>query len=129
MYISLLQLLLHKTQQHGTSPEEEKKAIKSKRNGQTARETEERERESEKKAKRVAFGEEKKTQKQPRTNHNNMAQPPREKESNQEQKKRRKRERGKEKTNQVACWEEKEKPKKTFNGQQAGRKRKTQKKV
>jgi hypothetical protein len=58
-----------------------------------------------------------------------MAQPPREKESNQEQKKRRKRERGKGKTNQVACWEEKEKPKKKFNGQQAGRKRKTRKKV
>jgi len=45
-----------------------------------------------------------------------MAQPPREKESNQEQKKRRKRERGKEKTNQVACWEEKEKPKKSLLG-------------
>jgi hypothetical protein len=65
MYISLLQRLLHKTQQHGTSPEEEKKAIKSKRNGQTARETEEREREREREReecffKRVAFGEGKK---------------------------------------------------------------------
>jgi hypothetical protein len=69
MYISLLQQLLHKTQQHGTSPQEEKKAIKSKRNGQTARETEETQRERErgrkKKAKRVAFGQEKKPKKSP----------------------------------------------------------------